>query len=148
MNLRNLTMALTLVRISGSTVRIAAAGMPPVLVYRFATGAVESILVPGMPLGGRTRFPYSQAVTALAPGDTLLLMSDGLPERLDPSDEMLDYERTVALFAGAASGTVAAVVDRLLADADAFAKGRAPEDDVTVVCVRRLEAAEVPPGTA
>lgn len=141
MNLRTLTMALTLVRISGETVRIAAAGMPPVLVHRFSTGEVESILVPGMPLGGRTRFPYSQTATALAPGDTLLLMSDGLPERLDPSDEMLDYERTAELFRGAASGTAAEVVDRLLAAADVFSKGRAAEDDVTVVAVRRQAGA-------
>lgn len=141
MNLRSLTMALTLVRISGETVRIAAAGMPPVLVHRCATGQVESILVPGMPLGGRTRFPYSQKATALGPGDTLLLMSDGLPERLDPEDEMFGYERAAELFAGAAAGTATEVVDRLLAAADLFSKGRAPEDDVTVVVVRRLMTA-------
>jgi serine phosphatase RsbU (regulator of sigma subunit) len=136
MNLRSLTMALTLVRISGETVRIVAAGMPPVLVRRAATGVVESILVPGMPLGGRTRFPYAQAVTSLAPGDMLLLMSDGLPERLDPEDEMLDYERTAALFADGEAGTADEVVDRILGSADAFARGRPPEDDVTVVAVR------------
>ena len=140
MNLRALTMALTLVRISGETVRIAAAGMPPVLVHRSSTGQVESILVPGMPLGGRTRFPYSQTMTTLGLGDTLLLMSDGLPERLDPFDELLGYERTAELFREAASGNATEVVDRLLTAADQFARGRAPEDDVTVVAVRRLPA--------
>lgn len=66
-------------------------------------------------------------------------MSDGLPERLDSSDEMLDYERTAELLREAAAGTATEVVDRLLAAADAFSKGRAAEDDVTLVAVRRLD---------
>jgi serine phosphatase RsbU (regulator of sigma subunit) len=137
MNLRALTMALTLVRVEGRSVRIAAAGMPPALVHRAATRELESLLVPGMPLGARAGFPYTQVLTHLDPGDTLLLMSDGLPERLDPDDEMLDYERTAALFREAAGHGVEELVDALFTSADAFARGRAPEDDVTVVALRR-----------
>ena len=36
----------------------------------------------------------------------ILMMSDGLPERLNPQDEYFDYDRTKALFAEAAEGTV------------------------------------------
>ncbi|MBL8115638.1 MAG: SpoIIE family protein phosphatase [Acidobacteria bacterium] len=141
MNLRALTMALTIVRIKDGQAHIAAAGMPPVLIHRGRTGTVESFLVPGMPLGARTPFPYAQSIAAFGPGDTLLLMSDGLPERLDPNDDMLGYERTLELFREAAHRDVEDLLDSLVSQAGLFAKGRAPEDDVTLVVIRNTTAA-------
>ncbi|MFN7986519.1 MAG: SpoIIE family protein phosphatase [Thermoanaerobaculia bacterium] len=138
MNLRALAMALTLVRVRKGILRVSAAGMPPLLVHRAASGAIEAVAVPGMPLGASARLTYGEAEMQLAVGDTVLLMSDGLPERLDPEDEMLGYERTAALFAAAAPSSPDDIADELLAGAEAFARGRPPEDDVTIVVLRRL----------
>jgi serine phosphatase RsbU (regulator of sigma subunit) len=139
MNLRALAMALTLVRFRGGVLRVAAAGMPPVLVHRAADDSLQALPLAGMPLGAMAHFPYAEEVVTLEPGDTVLLMSDGLPERLDPADEMLGYERTAELFReAAAAGDPADIVERLFAAGDHWARGRPTDDDVTLVVLRHL----------
>jgi serine phosphatase RsbU (regulator of sigma subunit) len=92
-----------------------------------------------MPLGAMTRFPYCQATLRLAPGDTVLLMSDGFPERLDPADEMLGYERASSEFSAAAAAEPsgpAAVIEQLRRVAEDWAAGRTLEDDMTFVVLK------------
>lgn len=142
LNLPRLTMALTLARYRDGELVLAAAGMPPALVYRAAGGAVEQVLLAGMPLGAVARFPYRQATLRLAPGDTVLLMSDGFPERLDPADEMLGYERASSAFSAAAAARPvgpAAVVEQLRRVAGEWAAGRALDDDMTFVVLKVRE---------
>lgn len=64
----------------GRHVEIAVAGHEPPLVIR-ANGSVEQVGVSG-PLSGvfPTLAPYDEVFTLLAPGDTLLLFSDGITE--------------------------------------------------------------------
>jgi hypothetical protein len=85
-------MALTLAKVKDNRVRLSAAGMPPALVYRAATGTVEEVAIRGMPLGGAV-VPYEERELELEPGDALVFMSDGFPERFNASGEMLDYDR-------------------------------------------------------
>lgn len=80
MHLGNLYMAMLLAKISGRHMTVSAAGMPPILIYRNDTGAVEEMLLKGMPLGGPYAFDYPQSETVLHPGDVILFMSDGYPE--------------------------------------------------------------------
>ncbi len=140
MNLRALNMALVLARISDNHLRIAAAGMPFPLIYRAASGAVESIEVGGMPLGSLRSFPYRAIDVELARGDTVLFMSDGFPERLDPQGEMLGYEKASEIFGAAAPGSAAAAVERLVEAGESWASGVEPDDDVTFVVVKVLDS--------
>ena len=48
---RRASMSLVLVRLIDNGLRIASAGMPPVLVRRSSSGEVDEILLPGVPLG-------------------------------------------------------------------------------------------------
>ena len=57
LGLRNTYMHLTLARYRTGQLRLVVAGMPPILVYRAATGEVEEILIRGMPLGSVTDYP-------------------------------------------------------------------------------------------
>ncbi len=50
-------------------------------------------MVEGMPLGSLRDFPYRQSDLGLDSGDTVLLMSDGFPERLNRDDEMLGNDQ-------------------------------------------------------
>jgi len=136
MNLRLLSMALLLGRYRAGRLQLAAAGMPPPLVFRAATGLVETFLLEGLPLGSPSRFPYVETTIELAPGDVVLLMSDGLPERLDPDDEMLGYDQAAALFRSVAREGADTVATRLLDAGDAWARGRPLGDDVTLLVLR------------
>ena len=53
-------MSLALLRYSAGSVRFAAAGMPPLLVHRVASGEVEEILLEAPPLGVAYARPYPE----------------------------------------------------------------------------------------
>ncbi len=134
MNLRSLNMALLLARYKGGGLRMAAAGMPFPLIHR-GGGELESVEISGMPLGSMRSFPYKSHQVELRPGDTVLLMSDGFPELLNPAGEMLGYDRAGEIFRAAARDSAAGVVERLVAAGEQWRDGRELEDDVTFVVV-------------
>ena len=88
------------------------------------------------PLGYSALAQYEQQTFELAPGDTLLLMSDGLPERLNAADEEYGYPRVEALFAEVATDTPEAIIQRLTQGGEAWAEGRPQDDDITLVVLK------------
>ncbi len=143
MNLRQLSMALTLVRFKDGRLHLAAAGMPPALIWRAASKRVEAFEIAGAPLGSLTGFPYQQTELHLAPGDTLLLMSDGFPERLNGDHEMLGYDKAQESFTRAAPTSPQTIIERLVADGDAWAAGQPALDDMTFVVLKMRGASMV-----
>ncbi|NDU71539.1 SpoIIE family protein phosphatase [Actinomadura sp. DSM 109109] len=77
-------------------VTLAGGGHPPALVIR-ADGAVEAVDTPGGQLIGILPGPhFAQAGVRLAPGDALLLYTDGLTEARTPDGAMLGDEGLIA----------------------------------------------------
>ena len=136
MNLRQLYMTLLLVRLNGSHLKICGAGMPPVLIHRAATQRVEEFDLKGMPLGCVPDFRYEQRELALAPGDVILLMSDGFAERFDPRGEILGYEQARKMLAAVAPRPANEIIQHFVQTADAWAAGEPQNDDVTFVVVK------------
>lgn len=136
MNLKRLYMAMTLFTFSDNRLTIAAAGMPPALLYRGNENRVEEIFLEGMPLGGFIGSERQEASYELQPGDTLLLMSDGLPEMLNPANEMLDYPKTKELFAEVANQSPKAIIAHIFKASTAWADGKSQADDVTLVALK------------
>lgn len=135
MELGRMTMALQLVRLTGNRLTLASAAMPPALVYRAATGHVDELLPVGMPLGTFDA-AYAELTAQVAPGDTLLLMSDGFPELLDREGEPLGYAGVEAAFANVASESPDDVIAALASAASARTGGAPPNDDITFVVVK------------
>ena len=142
MRLPQIYMALALFRLRDGVVRYASAGMPPLLVHRARSGEVEEIILKGMPLGGSLPFPYSDCELSLEPGDTALLMSDGLPELFSASGHMLGYDGAGLLFGNAAANAPAQIIHDLEQAADAWATERGLTDDMTFVVIRRKATVE------
>jgi phosphoserine phosphatase RsbU/P len=92
MNLRSLFMALTMVKLIGYQLRLVGAGMPPAIIYRALTDTIEEVSLKGLPLGSLSNYIYREQEITLDPGDIVLLLSDGFPERFNPANEMLGYE--------------------------------------------------------
>ena len=84
--------------------------------------------------------PVQSGNLALAPGDTALLMSDGLPEMLDPDGEVFGYERVGATLREARSLGPQEIVDHFARAASRWTGRRPPEDDITLVVLRRRVA--------
>jgi serine phosphatase RsbU (regulator of sigma subunit) len=136
MNLHRMYMAMTVAKLDGERLRVSAAGMPPLLVARAATGEVEEVKIPGMPLGAVPSFPYAVREITLEAGDVVLLMSDGLPERFNSEGEMLDEARVRETLSRARHLAADAIVDALAREGDAWGGERAQNDDVTLVILR------------
>jgi len=104
-----------------------------------ADGTVrELVLEGGPPLCVDETFPYPVEAHALGPGETLVILTDGITEAQDPAGDIFGHARTLAATAAAArSGDVAELIDGLVAAVRAFEAGAEPSDDVTVMAVRR-----------
>jgi uncharacterized membrane protein (UPF0136 family) len=137
MRLPGLQMCFALARISPREAKVTSAAMPPVLVHRARTNAIEELGVGDLPLGSRIPLHFEERRTDLAPGDTLLFASDGFAELLDPEGHEMGYAGAAGAFREAAQGASARdVVERLGAAAAAFRGARPQDDDVTFVVVR------------
>lgn len=136
MNLRSLFMAMTVARIKGHVLTLSSAGMPPTLIYRAETGEIEQVPLTGIPLGSLLDYRYRQQQIQLNAGDVVVLMSDGLPERFNDHDEMLDYERTKKLLADVAERSSQEIIQHLIRAGDEWANGRPQDDDVTFVVLK------------
>ncbi|MFN8185542.1 MAG: SpoIIE family protein phosphatase [Gaiellales bacterium] len=102
---------------------------------RTAVGPIE-LRATGMPLGLMTGMTYEENEASLAPGDSLLLYSDGLVEAHDPDRQMFGGPRLAALVAEHGAGTE--LIDRLLVELESFTgEGWEQEDDITMVALQR-----------
>jgi HAMP domain-containing protein len=118
---------------------IANAGHPyPLLLL--ADGRNQELLMAGPPLGIKTRMPFGAAELVMAPGDRLLIYSDGLIEQMNEAEtpffsEFLDW-RTAGEFPAGTAPLIAELLRRL----NAFA-GRETRDDDVTICVLAYTAA-------
>ena len=136
MNFKRLHMAMTLATFNDNKLTLASAGMPPTLIYRSEDDMVEEILLEGMPLGGTIGGERQETSFELQSGDTILMMSDGLPEMLNPENEMLDYPKTKELFTEVADESPKAIIRHMFEASSSWAKGKPQEDDITLVVIR------------
>lgn len=136
MNLRQLYMTLLLVRIDGWRLTICGAGMPPILIHHTATQQVEEIDLKGMPLGCVLEFVYEQREVMLAPGDVIVLMSDGFAERFNPHGEILGYEHAKKVLVTIASQSADKIIQHFVQTGETWAGGEPQNDDVTFVVVK------------
>lgn len=109
--------------------------LPPLLIDR--QGRVTRLVVPSSPPLGAGRFHREATTVPVAPGDTLLLFTDGLVERRgEDLDAGLDR---LLVAAGSLHGDV--TDGRLLAIADEL-RLAGHDDDVTLLAVRSASAQE------
>lgn len=135
--LGRLFMAFTLVRLKGNSVSLSSAGMPPAYLYKKRDGSVEEILLKGMPLGSMKNFPYALHESRLEQGDSLLLLTDGLPEQKNIRDEMFDYARIEKAFTDLGSASPKETIDRLMKAGEAWMEGAVQDDDITLLVIKK-----------
>jgi sigma-B regulation protein RsbU (phosphoserine phosphatase) len=116
------------------------AGHLPPLLRRGATRRVEELPTGGVALGlGASDLGLSDRVLALEPADALVLFTDGVGDAEDPQGAMYGSRRLTAALASSPAGA-REMVAHLLGDLDAFTRGAAQADDVTVLALVAAEA--------
>jgi len=136
MKFHQLSMCLMLLKIKGNELSVSSAAMPPALIYRRKNQAIEEIFMKGMPLGAMNDFPYSLKESHLEKGDTVLLLTDGLPELKNESNEMYGYDKTKTEFHSVGEKEPEEIVDHLKNSASQWVNGKEPDDDVTFVVIK------------
>jgi serine phosphatase RsbU (regulator of sigma subunit) len=136
MNLRPLFMALTIAKVNGYQMTLGSAGMPSALIYRAARRVVEEISLRGVPLGSLTTYSYRECGLSLAPGDVVVLMSDGYPERFNGKNEMLGYGSAKSVLLEIAILPPQEIIEVFVKIADKWADGRPQDDDMTFVVMK------------
>jgi serine phosphatase RsbU (regulator of sigma subunit) len=120
--------------------RFVNAGHQPALIVR-ADGTAQALASSGVPLGLMETAAYTAADATLGPGDTLLIFSDGVSEARDAAGTELGVERLVELLRSGQDLDAAGLVQRIEQALDAFASGAPPDDDRTLLVLKRVDPA-------
>lgn len=119
-------------------VRYHAPGQGPLMVFRAASDKFEWLPPTSFPVGvmGYDEIDPASEI-ALAPGDILAIISDGLYECEDAGGEQFGQERVQDIVKARHEGDMEQLRIALMDAVAAHRDGLAPADDITVVLVRR-----------
>ena len=122
---------------AGDMVYVNAGHNPPLLYHADRDGVIR-LTGTGMGLGLFDSAQYEQRAARLAPGDFVLMYTDGVTEALDAHGREFGEERLQRLVldqCAAPAATIASALEQALA---AHIGGGAPSDDITFLIARRL----------
>jgi ligand-binding sensor domain-containing protein len=130
-------MALNVSYFKNGQVQFTSAGMPPAYHFISTTGEVKEILQVGLPLGGIQGERYSQEEHPFESGDTMVFLSDGLPEAENAAGEMLGYEAVMDCIEKNKNKNPETIKNILLDLGDNWLNGVPLQDDITIVVVKK-----------
>lgn len=131
-----ITLTLAVLSAHDGEVALLNAGHNPALVVR-VDGRVETITGGGLPLGLLPKSSYSQASVELAPGDLLVLYSDGICEATSPTDEEWGTQRLGQIVSQYRQQPLAEVIAAIDHEVSSFSAGLPQADDQTLLLIRR-----------
>lgn len=134
--LGRILMSFSLLRIMDHKLILTSAGMPPVYYFSKEANEVEEILIQGMPLGAMKKSSYKVVEKELKAGDTLLLLTDGLPEQMNKNEEMFDYSRVKSKFKEFAECPPDTIIENLVKAGDEWMGDVVQADDITFIVIR------------
>jgi phosphoserine phosphatase RsbU/P len=106
---------------------------PPLVV---GSGGVRRLEVGGPIVGLFEGAVFQEETVVLAPGDWLIVFSDGVSEAMSASGEEYGEERILAVAEKQTSVAPSDMLQAIFADVRAFTKGAAQSDDITVLVLR------------
>ena len=105
-------------------------------ILRRSNGLIERLDVGGLPLGIQLEATYESASVALAPGDWLVIFTDGVVEAVNAGDEEFGEPRLLNVIQAGAATEPADLLQRLMAELDLFVGSTPQHDDVTCMLLK------------
>jgi sigma-B regulation protein RsbU (phosphoserine phosphatase) len=105
-------------------------------ILRRATGQIERLDVGGLPFGILPEVNYESATVTLAPGDWLIIFTDGVVEAENSRQEEFGEVRLFGAIEAAKSTEPADMLKRLMNDLDLFVGNTPQHDDVTCMLLK------------
>lgn len=135
---RFVTFAVVFLDAPAARLKILSAGHGPILWYQHQSGQIENIEAQGIPLGMIAGVEYDQAKERiLAPGDMLMLVTDGFYEWENPSGEQFGLTRLADVIRESRDCAAEAVIERLRRAVEDFCDGTEQQDDLTAIVIKR-----------
>ncbi|MBK7631168.1 MAG: SpoIIE family protein phosphatase [Ignavibacteriales bacterium] len=134
--LGRILMSFSYLKINGNKLQVTSAGMPPIFYYNNDSKNVEEIIIQGMPLGAMRNASYNLVEKELKQGDTILLLTDGLPEQMNSDEEMFDYSRVKKQFNDIIENPPDTIIEKLVKAGDDWMGSRIQDDDISFVVIR------------
>jgi sigma-B regulation protein RsbU (phosphoserine phosphatase) len=122
-------------RIDGRTVFANAGHNPPLLLR--ADSRVEWLDAGGCPLGIIPMMKYDEARERLAPGDVLVIFSDGVTDAINPQGDDFGEHRLAQVVSDHRGESAAAILDAVNHAITDWAAGTPLPDDLTLLVARR-----------
>ncbi len=105
-------------------------------ILRRASGQIERLDVGGLPFGILPEAKYDSATVTLAPGDWLVIFTDGLVEAENARQDDYGEARLLSAIGAGASVEPAEMLKRLMAEVDLFVGNTPQHDDVTCLLLK------------
>ncbi len=105
-------------------------------ILRRASGQIERLDVGGLPFGILPEAQYQSATVTLAPGDWLIIFTDGVVEAENFRQQEFGEVRLFGAIEAEQSTTPADMLKRLMADLDLFVGNTPQHDDVTCMLLK------------
>jgi len=105
-------------------------------VLRRGSGDVERLSEGGLPLGIQANAPYESGSVVLRGGDWLLIFTDGLVEAENQRSEEYGEQRMLGVLQSAGNAAPQDLLQRMMADVDAFVGTTPQHDDITCLLVK------------
>jgi serine phosphatase RsbU (regulator of sigma subunit) len=105
-------------------------------ILRRRNGMIERLDIGGLPLGILPDAAYQAASVELAPGDWLVVFTDGVVEAENARQEEFDEMRLLNTINLNVAGTPAEMLKRLMSDLDLFVGSTPQHDDVTCMFLK------------
>jgi phosphoserine phosphatase RsbU/P len=103
---------------------------------RRSSGLIERLHEGGLPLGIQQQAVYSSANVTLAPGDWLLIFTDGLVEAENQFAEEYGEQRLLVSLNSGTASTPDLSLQRIIADVNGFVGPTPQHDDITCMLIK------------
>jgi sigma-B regulation protein RsbU (phosphoserine phosphatase) len=100
------------------------------------SGAIERLSTGGLPLGIQPDAPYAAAEVTLAPGDWLVIFTDGLVEAENQVGEPYGEDRLLGVIQAGISSTPDVLLQRMIAEVNSFVGSTPQHDDITCMVIK------------
>ena len=129
--------SLSVAKINGDSIELSSAAMPPTYYFNSKKNNLEEILVPNLPLGGMQREKFDGIKLDFQKGDMIVMISDGLPELPNPTEELLDYQKVEDCLKENSKKDAEQIKNALVELSDKWANGVLNPDDITIVVIKK-----------
>jgi sigma-B regulation protein RsbU (phosphoserine phosphatase) len=132
------TAAYVFVDMDEESIRYAAAGHPPLLLWRTSTVNASEVTENGIPLGLLPTANYSVVEFPVGPGDKAILYTDGIPETTSPSEQEFGADLLKGFLESNHDLRADMFADLLLDELAGWSehpKGQGQQDDLTLLTI-------------